>query len=155
MTFWSPNPKHQSAALQGAILNGDLSTNLSGVFDSKAPNANPVSAYSYFAAACSPVLATAEEPATACSGNNTGTSNEGDADGAELVQFIDYAVSQGQQAMANLGYAVLPLNSLSRPSLVSVGSVARPNRHHRRQPTATIRMSESLSWSRSSQWITI
>ena len=49
-------PSAQSAAdaLQGVTFNPDLTENLSGVFDSTAPDAYALSAYSYFVTQCVP-----------------------------------------------------------------------------------------------------
>ncbi len=103
-----PTAENAIEALQGATLNADLTENLSGVFDNTAGDAYPLSSYSYFVAPCSPSLAAAEQPPTTCSGDNSGVSPISTAQGAELGQFIAYAVCSGQAHTAQLGYAPLP-----------------------------------------------
>ncbi len=130
-----PTPANAAQALQGATLNADLTENLSGVFDNTAADAYPVSFYSYFVAPCSPSRAAAEQPTTTCSGNN-GVSTIGTAQGAELGQFIDYAVCLGQSDVANLGYVPLSEQLVEEALPPSAGSMVRPNRRHQRQRTA-------------------
>jgi phosphate transport system substrate-binding protein len=102
-----PTAENGDEALQGATLNSDLTENLTGVFDSTAGDAYPLSGYSYLVTQCDPSLAAVEQPPTTCSGGS-GTETMGAAQGAELGQFIDYAVCQGQSEMDVLGY--LPLS---------------------------------------------
>ena len=103
-----PTAESGAVALQGATLNADLTENLNGVFDDTAADAYPLSSYSYFVAPCSPSLAASEQPPATCSGDNNGVSPISSAEGAELGQFISYAVCSGQAHMALLGYAPLP-----------------------------------------------
>ena len=117
-----PTSAHASIALEGATQNSDLSANLTGVFDDTAHDAYPVSAYSYFVVPCDPALAAAESPATTCSGDNTGVSTFPSGSGAELGQFIDFAVCLGQAKMAELGYVVLPKN-LVEEAFSTIGSI--------------------------------
>ena len=115
------SPENAAVALQGATLNADLTENLSGVFDNTASNAYPVSSYSYFVVPCSPSLAAAEQPPTTCSGN-TGVSPISSAQGAELGQFIAYAVCLGQSKMAVLGYAPLS-EQLVEDAFAAIGRI--------------------------------
>jgi phosphate transport system substrate-binding protein len=116
-----PTAANASQALQGATLNADLTENLSGVFDNTAADAYPVSSYSYFVAPCSPSLAAAEQPPTTCSGDN-GVSPTGTAQGAELGEFIDYAVCLGQSNVATLGYAPLS-EQLVEDAFAAIGRI--------------------------------
>ena len=116
-----PSPENAVVALQGATLNADLTENLDGVFDNTAPDAYPLSSYSYFVAPCSPSLAAAEQPPTTCSGNN-GVSPISSAQGAELGQFIAYAVCLGQSKMALLGYAPLS-EQLVEDAFAAIGRI--------------------------------
>ena len=116
-----PTAGNAVEALQGATLNADLTENLSGVFDDTAGDAYPLSSYSYLVTQCSPSLAAAEQPPTTCSGDN-GASMMGTAEGAELGQFIDYAVCQGQTQMAALGYAPLS-EQLVEDAFAAIGRI--------------------------------
>jgi ABC-type phosphate transport system substrate-binding protein len=105
-----PTPHHASHALAGATLNSDLTANLLGVFTDASPKAYPVSAYSYLVVPCDPTQAATEIPSSSCSAHNHKTSPIGTAQGAELGQFVAYAVCLGQAKTPDLGYAALPLN---------------------------------------------
>jgi phosphate transport system substrate-binding protein len=117
-----PTPQHASHALAGATLNSDLSANLLGVFTDSSAKAYPVAAYSYLVAPCDPAQAASEDPPTTCSANNEGTSPIGTAQGAELGQFVDYAVCLGQSKLKNLGYATIP-GHLVRDAFQAVGRI--------------------------------
>lgn len=101
-----PTAQNAADALQGATLNADLTQNLSGVFDETAPDAYPLSAYSYLVTQCVPALAAAQSVSCDGSGNVTMSSTQG----SELSQFIAYVVCLGQSTVADLGYAPLPPN---------------------------------------------
>jgi phosphate transport system substrate-binding protein len=117
-----PTAENGIEALQGATLNADLSENLTGVFDDTAADAYPLSSYSYFVAPCSPSLAAAEQPPTTCSGDNSGVSPISTSQGAELGQFIDFAVCSGQTHVAQLGYAALP-EQLVEDAFAAIGRI--------------------------------
>ena len=116
-----PSAENGIEALSGATLNADLTENLGGVFTSTASDAYPLSSYSYFVAPCSPSLAAAEQPPTTCSGGS-GTSTFPAAQGAELGQFLDYAVCSGQGQMASLGDDPLSEN-LVDAAFVAIGRI--------------------------------
>jgi ABC-type phosphate transport system substrate-binding protein len=103
-----PNSVNDATALERATLRDDLSADLIGVYRDKKPNAYPLSSYSYVVAPCSPALAKAERPPTKCSGNNSDISAYTADRGAELGEFLNFAVCAGQEKMALLGYTVLP-----------------------------------------------
>jgi ABC-type phosphate transport system substrate-binding protein len=103
-----PSSQNDATALEKATFKSDLSANLTGVFRDKAPTAYPLSGYSYVIAPCNPSLARAERPRTKCSGDNSGTSSYPTDRGAELAQFLNFAVCAGQEKMALLGYTILP-----------------------------------------------
>ncbi len=117
-----PTAENGIEALQGATLNADLSENLTGVFDDTAADAYPLSSYSYFVAPCSPSFAAAEQPPTTCSGDNSGVSPISTSQGAELGQFIDFAVCSGQAHVAQLGYAALP-EQLVEDAFAAIGRI--------------------------------
>jgi phosphate transport system substrate-binding protein len=103
-----PDSVDAAVALERATLTRGLTANLTGVFRDKQPDAYPLSEYSYVVAPCSPTLARAERPPTRCAGDESGTSSYPADNGAELAQFLNFAVCQGQQKMALLGYTILP-----------------------------------------------
>jgi phosphate transport system substrate-binding protein len=105
-----PTASGSAAALKGATVNADLSVNLLGAFDDARPTAYPLSAVSYLVVPCDPALAAGQHPASACTANNTVTSNLPATFGAELGQFIGYAVCLGQVSVSTLGYTPLPKN---------------------------------------------
>jgi phosphate transport system substrate-binding protein len=107
-TAVQPNAVNDSTALEKATLTSDGIPNLNGVFRDKNPNAYPLSGYSFVVAPCSPSLAKDERPRTRCAGDNSGTSSYPADSGAELAEFLNFAVCQGQQQMALLGFAILP-----------------------------------------------
>lgn len=104
-----PSSQNDVTALEKATFKSDLSANLTGVFRDKAPTAYPLSGYRYVITPCNPTLARAERPRTKCSGDNSGTSSYPADRGAELAQFLNFAVRAGQEKMTLLGYAILPL----------------------------------------------
>jgi len=104
----APSAVDTIAALKGATLRTDLSVNLRGVFDDPSPEAYPVSDVSYLVVPCDPTLAAAQTPGSACSANNKTSSTLPAASGAELGQFIGFAVCLGQSRAATLGYAPMP-----------------------------------------------
>jgi phosphate transport system substrate-binding protein len=104
-----PTSVNDATALESAILFADLTQNLTNVYDSKLPNAYPVSAYSYFVTPCSPSLAAAQQPTFACAGPQTASPMTSDR-GGELGQFVNYLACAGQEKMALLGYSPLPPN---------------------------------------------
>jgi phosphate transport system substrate-binding protein len=101
-----PTAENSVQALEGATLNSDLTQNLSGVFDESAPDAYPLSAYSYLVTQCVQKQAKAQN--VSCDG--TGKATMSTAQGAELSQFIAFVACLGQRSMAALGYAPLPAN---------------------------------------------
>ncbi len=101
-----PTAKDTAKALQGVTLNAHLIENLSGVFANTAPDAYPLSEYSYFVAQCVPKQAEAQN----FSCNGSGKVTMGNAQGAELAQFFTYVPCLGQKDMAALGYVPLPPN---------------------------------------------
>jgi phosphate transport system substrate-binding protein len=101
-----PTADNTAEALQAATLGPRLIENLSGVFTDPAADVYPLSAYSYFVAQCVPKQAKAQN--FSCDGG--GKVTMGNAQGAELGQFITYVACLGQSEMANLGYAPLPPN---------------------------------------------
>jgi len=103
-----PSSVNTAIALEKTTLHSDLSADLTPVFRDQEPNAYPLSSYSYVIAPCSPSLAKAERPPTRCSGDNSGTSSYSADRGAELAEFLNFAVCQGQEKVAILGYTILP-----------------------------------------------
>ncbi len=101
-----PTAVNSVEALQGATLHPNLTENLSGVFDNKAGNAYPLSAYSYFVTQCVPKQAAAQN--VTCDGS--GKVTMGAAEGSELSQFIAFVACLGQSHVAQLGYTPLPPN---------------------------------------------
>jgi phosphate transport system substrate-binding protein len=99
-----PTADSTAAALQGAIFNAHLIENLGDVFTNTTANAYPLSEYSYFVAQCVPKQAAAQN--FSCAGG--GKVTMGNAEGAELAQFITYVACLGQSNMAKLGYTPLP-----------------------------------------------
>ena len=108
-------------ALGDATLNSDLSENLSLVFSDSAPNAYPLSAYSYLVTPCDPILA--HKYATTCSGGS-GPQFLPTAKGAELGAFVNFIVCLGQARVDDLGYdAAVPPN-LIEDAFLAIGSIA-------------------------------
>jgi phosphate transport system substrate-binding protein len=115
-----PTSRNDAVALERAILYSDLSENLSNVYTNPLPDTYPLSSYSYFVTPCSPQLARAQNPPTACAANNSGTSSFSPAKGATLGQFVNFVACTGQQDMAQLGYSPLPPNLVAE-DFVAVG----------------------------------
>jgi phosphate transport system substrate-binding protein len=109
-----------TTALGKVMLRSDLSANLEGVFNDTNPNAYPLSTYSYMVVACSPALARKENPATQCSGNNTGTSAYPARSGKELGKFIKFIACKGQQQAGELGFAYLS-KDLVKDAFAAIG----------------------------------
>jgi phosphate transport system substrate-binding protein len=126
-----PTSVNDATALEKAILNADLTQNLTGVYTNPLPNAYPVSSYSYLVTPCSPSLAAAQKPPDKCSGPG-GTSSFAPDRGQALGQFVSFLACAGQQKMALLGYSPLPPN-LVQEDFDAVGRL--------RQRTARTRMS--------------
>lgn len=103
-----PTAYDAEQALQSATLNADSTENLSGVFDSTATLAYPLSSYSYLVTQCDPTQAAAQ--GVSCDGDGTGTDTMDAAQGAELSQFISFVACLGQAKMDALGYVPLPPN---------------------------------------------
>jgi phosphate transport system substrate-binding protein len=97
-TFVQPTPVNVAVALTAAVINGDHTQNLLGVYANRDPRAYPMSSYSYMIVPTSPV-----------------TSPMDTSKGSTLGQFILYFLCQGQQEAAPLGYSPLP------PNLVQLG----------------------------------
>ena len=116
----APSTSNVTMALGNATLNSDLSENLSLVFADTAPNAYPLSAYSYLVAPCDPVLA--HKHATTCSGGS-GPSSFPTAKGAELGAFVNYIVCLGQAQVDDFGYAAVP-PILIENAFIAIGSIA-------------------------------
>jgi len=104
-----PTSVNDATALEKAILNADLTQNLTGVYVNPLPNAYPISSYSYLVTPCSPTLAAAQKPPDKCSGPG-GTSSFAADRGQALGQFVSFLACAGQQKMALLGYSPLPPN---------------------------------------------
>lgn len=98
-----------SQALESAELRPDLSQELSGVYRSRAPEAYPISAYSYIVTQCAP----SADRAT-CRGNYA---NEGVAQ--TLDEWMRYIACDGQVQMDDIGYSPLPPN-LSQEMMSSI-----------------------------------
>ncbi|HXW33483.1 MAG TPA: substrate-binding domain-containing protein [Acidimicrobiales bacterium] len=105
-----PTSFNDATALERAVLHADLTQDLTGVYTNPLPNAYPISAYSYIVSPCSPQLAAAQSPPTACAGNNGGTSPFPSDKGQALGQFVSFLACAGQEKMALLGYSPLPPN---------------------------------------------
>ena len=129
-----PTAEGTSEALQGAVLNADLTENLSGVFDATAASAYPLSGYSYFLVPCSRSLAAAEDPPTTCSGGQDNAPIISSNAGAEFGQFVGFVVCAGQTGMATLGYAPLP-EQLVEQAFAAIGRI--PGATEPPPPTAT------------------
>jgi phosphate transport system substrate-binding protein len=108
-------------ALKKASLNGDLSANLTKVFDDSNPEAYPISGYSYLVVGCDPSKAKAENSPTKCS-DDIGHRTSAAATGRQLGKFIEYIVCKGQQTAGLLGYAYLPKN-LVRDAFAAIGRI--------------------------------
>ncbi len=121
-TAVQPSSTGVTTALAKATLNKNLIANLTGVFRDKNPNAYPLSGYSYVVAPCSPALARAEDPATRCAADNSGTSTYGADRGQALGQFLNFVVCRGQQQVSLLGYAPLP-QKLVREAFAAIGRI--------------------------------
>ena len=117
-----PTAENGIEALQGATLNADLSENLTGVFDDTAADAYPLSSYSYFVAPCSPSFAAAEQPPRRAPETTVASRPSPASQGAELGQFIDFAVCSGQAHVAQLGYAALP-EQLVEDAFAAIGRI--------------------------------
>ena len=104
-----PTSVNDATALEKAVLNSDLTQNLTGVYTNPLPNAYPISSYSYLVTPCSPSLAAAQKPPTKCSGPGGSSSFPSDR-GQALGQFVSFLACEGQQKMALLGYSPLPPN---------------------------------------------
>jgi phosphate transport system substrate-binding protein len=104
-----PTSVNDATALEKAILNADLTQNLTGVYTNPLPNAYPVSSYSYLVTPCSPSRAAAQKPPDKCSGPG-GSSSFAPDRGQALGQFVSFLACAGQQKMALLGYSPLPPN---------------------------------------------
>jgi ABC-type phosphate transport system substrate-binding protein len=87
--FVLPQAVNVSAALTKAVVNGDHTVNLNGVYTNPDPQAYPVSYYDYLIAPTS----------TAAPFNKQ--------KGATLGKFIIHALCHGQRKAASLGYAPL------------------------------------------------
>lgn len=109
-----PTSVNVATALEDAVLHSDLTQDLTNVYTDPAPNAYPLSAYSYLVTPCSPQLAAAQDSNCASSGPGapaTGPTSPFPADkGQELGQFVDFLACAGQEKMAQLGYSPLPAN---------------------------------------------
>jgi ABC-type phosphate transport system substrate-binding protein len=121
-TAVQPTSPNVTTALAKATLDKNLIAKLTGVFRDRNPSAYPVSGYSYVVAPCSPTLARAEEPPTRCSGANSVSSPYPADRGEALGEFLNFTVCRGQQNVALLGYAPLPLR-LVRQDFSGIGRI--------------------------------
>ena len=87
--FAQPTADNVATALKHAVLNQDLTQNLTGVYNAPEPTAYPMSSYSYMI---------------------TPTRDFDPAKGNVLGGWIIYIVCAGQQKAAPLGYSPLPAN---------------------------------------------
>jgi len=121
-TAVQPTSSNVMTVLAKATLDKNLLANLTGVFRDRSPSAYPVSGYSYVVAPCSPALARAEEPATRCAGDNSGSSTYPADRGEALGEFLNFIVCRGQQKVGLLGYAPLP-RRLVRQAFSGIGRI--------------------------------
>ena len=136
-TAVQPTSANVTTALKVDRLNSDLTQNLTKVYSDTAPDAYPLSTYSYLITACSPRLASTEH--RTCDGSGTSTFSQ--AKGSALGNFIDYLVCAGQEQMSELGFAPLRRLWFRTTSTQLVGYRAEFSRRPRMRPTVTIRQS--------------
>src|ERR1700677_263224 len=106
-----PTSVNVATALEDAVLNADLTQNLTAVYTNTLPNAYPLSAYSYLVTPCSPSLAQSlNQGSSSCAANNSAPSPFSTQKGQELGQFVNFLACAGQDSMATLGYSPLPPN---------------------------------------------
>jgi phosphate transport system substrate-binding protein len=95
-----PYAANISKALESAQLRPDLTQDLRNVYKSTAPQAYPVSAYSYIMTPCAP----------AADRNTCKTPYYDDARAQQMAKWLDYIACDGQVKMAQIGYSPLPTN---------------------------------------------
>ena len=106
-----PTSVNVATALEDAVLNADLTQNLTAVYTNLLPDAYPLSAYSYLVTPCSPSLAQSlNQGSSSCAANNSAPSPFSTQKGQELGQFVNFLACAGQDSMATLGYSPLPPN---------------------------------------------
>jgi phosphate transport system substrate-binding protein len=106
-----PTSVNVAIALEKAVLNADLTQNLTAVYTNPLSDAYPLSAYSYLVTPCSPSLAQSlAQGASSCAANNSAPSPFSSQKGQELGQFVNFLACAGQDSMAALGYSPLPPN---------------------------------------------
>jgi phosphate transport system substrate-binding protein len=133
-----PTASNITIALKDAHLNADLTQNLTKVYSDIAPDAYPLSAYSYLVTPCSPALASAQ--GAACDGHGGSTFPK--AKGFVLGKFIHLVACSGQKDMSELGYAPIPedlvladFRAIDR--LTGANKPASPTAANCRNPTIT------------------
>jgi phosphate ABC transporter phosphate-binding protein len=94
--YVQPSELADAIALQSDQLQPDLEQNLTGVFETTAPTAYSISAYSY--------LISGENPPAA------GSSEIASDKASVIAQFIQFIACKGQQSAAQLGYSPIPTN---------------------------------------------
>ncbi|WP_163569328.1 substrate-binding domain-containing protein [Fodinicola feengrottensis] len=95
-----PYAANISKALESAQLRPDLTQDLRNVYKSAAPQAYPVSAYSYIMTPCAP----------ASDRNTCKSPYYDDARAQQMAKWLDYIACDGQVKMAQIGYSPLPPN---------------------------------------------
>jgi phosphate transport system substrate-binding protein len=133
-----PTAPNITTALKDVHLNADLTQNLTKVYSDSAPDAYPLSAYSYLVTPCSPSLASAQ--GTSCDGQGRSTFPE--AKGFVLGRFIHLVACSGQKDVDRLGYAAIPKSLVladfrAIERLAGAGKPAPPSPANCRNPTIT------------------